>query len=666
MERAAFGRPFFWQNSRSTPSPLKYMKPTNLRVALLIVGLLALTAAVYGPGLGGPFLFDDYPNLRMTKLESLDFDSLRDATLSNRSGFLLRPVANLSLALNGYFLGPESVGYKSVNLVFHLIAGLLVFFLVRALALARDGNGNSRANAVALVAAGFWLLHPIQVSTVLYVVQRMAQLSAIFAMLAVLAWLRWRRSLNSAYPLPVWIWIPIAGLLTLLSILSKENGALVPLYLLAIEVTIFRSPTQPGNRRSWLVGNGLSIAAPLLLGVLYVILHWHRLMAGYVTRPFTVGERLLTEIHAVWHYIRLIFLPSLADMGLYVDDFPVQHQLDLVTTLLGLGLLALLALAWILRRRQPMLSLGILWFFAAHAMESTFIALEPVFEHRNYLALLGPALIVGWYVPHLIRKSGSLKRVALAGVAVLGLALPALTAVRANSWSSNLAFLRTQLLHHPGSFRVQIGMLEAALNAENYEGALKSIDMIEQTHPHDAGPAILRVLVSCQTGHVEHVTIEKALDAIATEGVNKKVVLSLNTLTNREIRGDCSAVQSGDAVALMDTALANDGVQHNRRLRGLLLLNRARLHAKFDDVPTAEKDYLAAYQADPDTLTPLYDLFYLHLAVNNFKQARRTLELIRRAVQSSALGVGQSTLRDLEAYYDDHCQRDEACKGAAP
>ena len=50
---------------------------------------------------------------------------------------------------------------------------------------------------------------------------------------------------------------------------------------------------------------------------------------------------------------------------------------------------ALLRLALVVRKKQPLVSLGVLWFFTGHLLESTILPLEIAHEHRNYLPLLG-------------------------------------------------------------------------------------------------------------------------------------------------------------------------------------------------------------------------------------------------------------------------------------
>ncbi len=62
-------------------------------------------------------------------------------------------------------------------------------------------------------------------------------------------------------------------------------------------------------------------------------------------------------------------------------------------------IVTLLVTGFAVRRRAPVLSLGILWFFAGQVLESTVLPLEIAFEHRNYLADYGILLPACYALP---------------------------------------------------------------------------------------------------------------------------------------------------------------------------------------------------------------------------------------------------------------------------
>ena len=82
-----------------------------------------------------------------------------------------------------------------------------------------------------------------------------------------------------------------------------------------------------------------------------------------------------------------LLIPHIQTRGLYQDGIVISTGLLTPWTTLPalLGLLTLGVGGWLARWRWPLLSLAILFFLAGHLLESTTIALELYFEHRNYL-----------------------------------------------------------------------------------------------------------------------------------------------------------------------------------------------------------------------------------------------------------------------------------------
>jgi hypothetical protein len=148
---------------------------------LIAVGLLALlgaTLSLLWPGIHGPFLFDDGPNLQ--NLRDLNGHLSRQSIgvyLSLFTGSPGRPLSALSFLINDVAWPSQPLGFKLTNLWIHLLNGVLVFGLARTLAGAYCGP-SLRADLIALVTAAIWLLNPIQISAVFLTVQRMAELVA--------------------------------------------------------------------------------------------------------------------------------------------------------------------------------------------------------------------------------------------------------------------------------------------------------------------------------------------------------------------------------------------------------------------------------------------------------------------------------------------------------
>ncbi|WP_455199403.1 tetratricopeptide repeat protein, partial [Kaarinaea lacus] len=236
---------------------------------------------------------------------------------------------------------------------------------------------------------------------------------------------------------------------------SKENGALLPVFLFLVELIFFRFRTNnPLHRKLLQLFYVIVLAFPAVFAVYYIYSHPGYFHGSYFSKYYTITERLLTETRVLWHYIRMILLPSPSVYGLYLDDIALSTGLlNPISTLLSmLAIVAALALAILIRKSQPILSFGILFFFAGHVMESSFIPLEIAFEHRNYLPAVGIIMIAGFYMLDPSLHSRSLKLRAVSLILFLLICI-AITWSRVLDWRSNTTLHIAEVEHHPLSPR---------------------------------------------------------------------------------------------------------------------------------------------------------------------------------------------------------------------
>lgn len=436
--------------------------PGNARVFFVV----ALVCAGYALAAGDYYLFDDSAALSANRaLASLDgrvFHDWVDALASSEAGPTGRPLAMLTFAAQAA-LGPPfdtALASKCVNALLHGICALLLLALGRALARAPGLAGTLPAGPLTLgaLAALLWTLLPLHVSTVLYPVQRMAQLSALFVLLALWLFARWRQHAADAGLAPQQIaagalWLALLGLA---ATLAKENGVLLAWLLVLLEVVayrgVWRGRERPGLRRLGL----LLLALPLAgLGLVFLLdPGW--ILGGYGARDFTLAERLLTQLRVLWHYAAWTVLPVPGQLGFVHDDIAVSRSLlnPATTALAAVAWLAVIAVALGQRRRRPWLLLGLGFFLLAHSLESGVLALELVFEHRNYLPAWGVCLIVaGLLLEARVRAGAAVAR--LRPPLAYGLLLAALLALRTFTWADELRMAEAQVAHHPQSPRAR-------------------------------------------------------------------------------------------------------------------------------------------------------------------------------------------------------------------
>src|SRR5690606_9752125 len=167
---------------------------------------------------------DDFPNLeQLNTLDGrLDLASLANFASQYRSqpG---RPLSMLSFVLNDVAWPSSPLPFKYTKLQIHLLVGELVFGSGRTLA-KTSGNALKLSNFIALLLASAWLLHPLQLSTSMLVVQRMTRLSAMFSIIGL--WGYTVIAHRAHRPLMAFMAIAVLGTSTVCSVLCKESGAL--------------------------------------------------------------------------------------------------------------------------------------------------------------------------------------------------------------------------------------------------------------------------------------------------------------------------------------------------------------------------------------------------------------------------------------------------------
>ncbi len=449
--------------------------------ALLIAGVLG----VYGAGLTAPFQFDDVPNLVENTAIHLSEWSLAawyEAAVSFQPGGGSRPLAMLSFAFDHWRAGLNPVAFRTTNLYLHGLAVVAALALLHAL-LAAAGWCERRAWGMAIAATILWALHPLQVSTVLYIVQRMQMLAGLFLLLALWMYVQGRRAQIAGEP--SWRWWLGFWAAALAALASKEDAVILPAITLLFELFVLRFAAATGwLARAWRWGYLLGAAAGGLLYVFW-LLPTYGSWTPYPGRDFSAWERVLSQGRVLWLYLSQIFWPLPERLAFYYDAFPVSRGWwQPPTTLLSwVGVGGLLAAAWFWRHRAPLVALGVFWFFAGHFITSNALNLELVFEHRNYFPLLGMTLAVVVGAEALLCHFSTGWRWALVAATVL--VLGGLTLWRALVWADPVAFAHFAVRTAPDSARAWNALCTTTF---------------EQTGRNPEHPGYRQVIAVCEEG----------------------------------------------------------------------------------------------------------------------------------------------------------------------
>jgi hypothetical protein len=625
------------------------------KLLLLLVAVALFT--VYIPGLNGGFIFDDYPHIvdnSALQISSLSASELWHASLSSNAGPLKRPVAMFTLALNYYFSDLNPLGYKVTNILIHLIAAFFTFLL--ALLLAHQLSRSQESNKAVLIALGtmaIWGLHPYNLSSVLYVIQRMTSLAGLFTFMAIVIFVYCRPRIAEHIK---YVWIMLLGILLagLLAIFSKESALLLPVHLAIIEFTIFRKAA--GTPNPWLIGRKLFLTSGIVVSTAWLI---HILVTNdwtqsYLVRNFSLQERVLTQPRILWTYIWQILLPDITKMGLFLDDYPISTSLfQPVSTLLAIiAHIGVLTMALFRIKKWPVFSFAVLWFYGSHLLESTIFPLELMFEHRNYIASFGPIFAIVYYLLH-IEPQGKLKQAPKLFVMGLTIAFTFSTAVRASYFGDKLMYTEYEAMHHPSSAR-----------ANFYAG--RTMTQLMMYDPKNADIYFSKAKHYYETAARVDITSEPLIAAIQTYIISKEPVPShlwddlLNRLATSPpgnngyyiFKGVLEIARVGypdklsreQITSLYDSALKNTRLTGDNRGHGLI--SYALLHCNILDACNRGIDLANTAVAT----APNYTEFKVILASLYYMTGQKELGLkwATQARKQDKLGYHASTLDALE------------------
>jgi hypothetical protein len=558
----------------SPPSPQRAPLRHELAAALLLGLLLLLAYALYRPGLTGAFQFDDHSNLH--PLETLAGnptpDQLGQYLLKGISSPIGRPVSLLTFAAQAHSWPTDPASFIRANILLHLLNGVLLFWwLQRLVRLA--GTAAPAGSFVALGATALWLVAPIQATSVLYVVQRMTELSATFVFLGMGLYLVGREALERGARNTALAWMS-AGLCVGAGVgtLAKENAAQMPLMVLALEFTLLARCARPRPWTLWAVPF-LGVPAVALLAYLAWI---GATGSGFYGRDFTPVERLLTEPRVLFMYVHKMLMPWPSAMRLWYDDFHASRDLFTPwTTVLALAALAAaVGAAWKLRRAAPPLAFAVLWFLACHVLESSALPLELVFEHRNYQASVGIWLALAMGAHRVLAGASSITaRNVFAALAGVYLALHAVVTWQvASLWGRPLELAAWMAARLPDSQRASLSFVITLMHRQLPFDAALQAERGSRRWPGDPSFQLLAASLACQ---IEQIPFPDAADMVRRAGtvsgnVNA-VVDHLDNLVSLMETGHCPVGLPFPISDLTGAALANPAL--GKQGQNLLLLH---------------------------------------------------------------------------------------------
>lgn len=461
--------------------------------ALLIAGLGWL---LYARVLHGPFLFDDiYYIVRNPAVKHLE--RLDTVFISNISS--LRFIPFLSFAVNYHLHQLHVVGYHLVNVVIHITNAMLVWWLFRLTLRSPKIEKEALpidAEILAYLVALLFLVHPLQTQAVSYISQRFASLATLFYLASLCAFAAFKTKKRGVY-------IVLCVISAIAAIFSKQIALTLPLMILIYDRTFF-----PSARKHLVV-------VVLLAGALFLIIpaYYSFNVMNFLTieRPsdshpgdtLTAGTYFLTQLRVLIIYLKLTVFPTAQN---FLYDFSVSKSLfEIKTFLAALVFLALAGYTFYALKKDKLVGFGLLWFFVAVSVESSFIVIgHVIFEHRMYLPSIGIILAASVLLARWVRSPRWTIGI-LGGIIVI---FSLLTLQRNRIYADSVTFWQDNLNKSPKLVRPHLNLGVAYMEKGQFPQALEQFEAAAALDPAYEEARGNKGLVLMKMGRYEEAMVE--------------------------------------------------------------------------------------------------------------------------------------------------------------
>ncbi len=541
-----------------------------------------------------------------------------------------RFVAYLTFMANYLSHGLDVKGYHVVNIAIHILNAALIFMIVSLLIGFREQKDRylkGNKYALALLVAGLFVVHPVQTQAVTYVVQRLASLATLFYLLSLWCYLMVR--MKAERGLVQKILFTAVGLISfVLGMFTKEIVYTLPILILVIEfIFVYEGKVMRFLKAiKW-----FALIGAVLGGWVLLRFDLSSILAPKITPDFveiTSGEYFLTQLRVMFSYMRILFIPINLNVDHQVVVAKSLWEMRIIGSLIGLITIGVFT-AW-LSRRNVLAAFGIVWFFVAISIESTFIPLEDVmFEHRLYLPMVGFGLFVGCFLAQLLNSRGQVhgRPVPKWCVVILLLMIVIIFSVmshqRNKAWKTNISLWSDAVKKSPNKARPYFNLGNAYKRDGKYETSIDYYTKSIALAPRYGGAFHARGIAHRHLGDNE-AALTDFNQAIMVE---PKVQFMLNRAETLRRMGDIEAAITGYTRII---SLASHRYE--------AFLDRGTIYFEMNKLDEAIEDFTKAIALNPyDPLIPNNRaLAYMKKGEVDlaFKDLDRTLSLNRHNVQA--------------------------------
>ncbi len=400
----------------------------------LMVALIA-TIIAYASTLYFPHISWDDPEMVFRNRDVIGFNI--GALFSSHYVGNYIPLTMLTHAIDWFLFGKSDMGHHTVNLLFHLVNGYLVYTLT--LRLFKEKN-------IAAITVIIFLLHPLQSESVNWISELKNLGYALFYLLGLLSYINYSERKDNKY-------LFHTGIYFVVSCLFKPAAVVFPLSLICIDFIL-----EKRFDVKFLLNKLPFFVLSVLFGLVNIKTQTADQFINYA-HNFPIQTRITNAGFAIYKYLNLFVIPY--DLSV-IYPFPEEKTAN---TILGLAMVLVVgAVLFFLYRKQKMDLFAIILFILSNIiLVLQFVPFGEVLyaDRYMYVAIIGLA----WLVAILLQKV-RLPNMIIPIMLILGLG--SLSFVRSTKWKSSITLYEDIIKKYPDNF--------LALNSLGVENMMRNND----------------------------------------------------------------------------------------------------------------------------------------------------------------------------------------------
>ncbi len=405
--------------------------------------LLIFTIGVYLSSLNGDFLYDDKPMIVGYDFIK-DINNLPKAFISPTSLYgntnYYRPLQTISNMTDYFLWGRYAAGFHITNILFHVLAVLLLYWLLQML---------FKNRMLSFYTAMIFAVHPVNTSVVSYISGRADAMLLSFLLLSFGFYIK------AVYVSPRPVYSVFSSIFFIFGLLSKEFAIMIPILFFFFDRYLVEYSDLTDKKKAKIeISRYVPYLAILAVYFLFRISRMSFFAEGAI-KPFPFVNRIITVPYSLVQYLRLVILPN----DLHMGRLPwVSNAIFDPRILISIAILcAVTAGVFVLRKENKAAWFGLLWFYLL--IIPSLNVITPLFytfaENWLYVPGIGLYVVLVSFMLFIKDRSSSIFRYVISLIFLAAIVFLGILTIKYNHvWKDEVSLGENTLKYNPREFKI--------------------------------------------------------------------------------------------------------------------------------------------------------------------------------------------------------------------